>query len=320
MQLSFQDKEHFFHDTAQLLKSGIPLQRALESLGGGRDRAARGIAPSAGDGLAAAMAAGEFSPLDTGIVAAGEQSGRLEEACAELADYYAQMAKGRRRAIAAAAYPVFILHLGAVLLSIPSAIGEGSFGGFLFGVGTFLGAAYLAAVLVALALAAMARTFRSSAAADAAISMVPVVGGFLRCAALARFCLVLAMGVRSGEGFLAGIARAGNSSGSARLDEASAAAVTAIRAGAGFAEALGATRCFPADLERAFRTAETSGRLDAEISRWAGIYRERLFARIEAISVWLPRALYLLIVLLVVLRMFALIARVSGAYSQVLEM
>jgi len=323
VQLRFQDKEHFFHDIAQMLRSGIPVQRALELLGGGRDRAAaaaRAAAPRVNDGLAAAMRSIGFSTLDTGILSAGEQSGRLEDACRELADYYSHLAKGRRAALAASAYPLLILHLGAVLLSLPAAIVSGGISTFLWQAGTFLGTAYFVAALAGTILWFLAESFVSNARADRLISTIPVVGGFFRCAALARFCLVLSLGIRSADGLLASISRAGQAAGSARLDAGAVQAVAAIRGGDGFASALRATRVFPADLERALQVAEASGRLDEEVARWAGIYRERLFQRIEALATWLPRALYLLVVLLVVLRMFALISQVTGMYSTILEM
>ena len=145
-------------------------------------------------------------------------------------------------------------------------------------------------------------------------------GGFFREAALARFCLVLSLGIRSADGVLSSLGRAGRASKSARLDEATAAAVPAIRSGVGFADSLAGSRAFPVDLERAFRVAEASGRLDEEITRWAGTYRERFFKRIESLTEWLPRFLYLLIVALVVLRMFSMISMITGSLSKALEM
>ncbi len=257
--------------------------------------------------------------LDTGILSAGEQSGRLEEACFELADYYSHLAKGRRQALAAAAYPLFILHLGAVLLSIPSAILAGGFSSFLYQAGTFLGLAYLAVALGGSLVWGMAKAFVSNIAADRVISLIPVAGGFFRCAALTRFCLVLSLGIRSADGVIASLVRAGKAAGSVRLDEGAERAAAEIRSGEGFAAALRSTCAFPEDLERALLVAEASGRLDEEMSRWAGIYRERLFQRIEALASWLPRVLYFLVVALVVLRMFGLIAQITGEFSQVLE-
>ena len=323
MQLRFQDKEHFFHDTTQMLRSGIPLQRAWEHLAAGRDRAAdaaRTAAPLVNQDIDTALKAAGFSIVDREILAAGEQSGRLEEACRELADYYSHLAKGRNRAITASLYPVFILHLAALLLSIPPAIIDGSAFKFFTQVALFLGAAYLIGGFFVLVFWILARSFQSSAAADRLIRGIPVVGGCFRDASLARFCLVLSLGIRSADGVLSSLRRAGRASKSACVDEASEAAVSAIRAGAGFASSLAVSRSFPVDLERAFHVAEASGRLEEEITRWAGIYRERFFKRIESLTEWLPRILYLLVVALVVYRMFSLISMVTSAYSSVLEM
>jgi len=306
-----------------MLKSGLPLQRAWEQIARGRDRAAaaaRRASPSVNTGLDEALVAGGFSGVDREILAVGGQSGRLEEACLRLADYYAHLAAGKSRALAASLYPLFILHLGALLLSIPPAIIEGNPAMFFKQSALFLGTAYLAGGICLLALRMLAWAFRSSVAADRWIRLIPAVGGFLREAALARFCLVLSLGIRSADGVLSSLRRAGHASRSASVEAAATGAVPAIRAGAGFSDALAASRAFPADLERAFHVAEASGRLEEEIARWAGIYHERFFKRVDSLAEWLPRILYLLIVALVVLRMFSLISQITGVYSSVLEM
>lgn len=322
MQLRFQDKEHFFHDTAQMLQSGIPLQRAMEHLASGRDRAAaaaRIAAPIINNGLDEALRKSGFSTVDSEILSAGEQSGRMEEACRQLAEYYSHLAAGRRRAISASLYPLFILHLGAILLSIPPAIISGGFPEFLKQVILFLGAAYLIGGLLAFLAWRVAVAFRKSPRADVLLRRLPVAGGFLWEAALARFCLVLSLGIRSAGGVLSSLQRAGRASKCALIEEGSDQAVTAIRSGSGFAEALRTSTAFPADLERTFHVAEASGRLEEEITRWAGIYRERFFQRIESLTTWLPRILYLIVVGLVVVRMFSLISQVTGAFSAVLD-
>ena len=306
-----------------MLRSGIPLQRALEHLAQGRGRvahSARIAAPLVNQDLRLAFTSGGFSALDTGVLSSGEQSGRLVEACEELGSCYARLSAGRRRALAAAAYPVFVLHLGAILLSIPPAILEGGFPAFARSAGTFLGGAYLAIAVACAAAWLSGRLFASHVSADRILSGIPVIGGFLRCAALARFCLVLSLGIRSAEGFLAGLTRAGACSGSARIRRASEEAVAAIRSGSGFAEAIRSTRAFPPDLESIFQTAEVSGRLEEEVTRWARIFRDRTFERIEALSAWLPRLLYLMVLLLVAFRIFALASQVTGAFSGALDM
>ena len=302
VQLRFTAKEHFFHELAQLLRSGIPLQRALEHIGEGRDRtsrAARAIAPLVGNGVSSAMASAGFAKLDVEILAAGEQSGRLEAACARLSEYYGRLAACRSRILMASAYPAFMFHLSALLLTIPTAILGGGIGGYFRQVALILGGAY-ALLGIVLLVASLARwAVRSSVAAERAICCIPAVGGFFVLGALSRFCLVLSLGIRSADGILASTLRAGRASQSAKLDAAAAQLVPAIRAGARFAEAIRQTRAFPSDLERGLEVAEASGRLDEETSRWTDIYQTRFFSRIDTLSVWIPRLLYTFVMLLV---------------------
>ncbi len=322
MQLRFQDKEHFFHDTTEMLRTGLPLEEAWGHLARGRDRAAdaaRIAGPLVNDGLQPALEAAGFSKADCEILLAGEQSGRLEQACRELAGLYAQLAAGRSRVIRASLYPLFILHLAAILLAIPGAVIDQNPATFFIQVAVFLGIAYVVAGGVVLGIWLVRRAMASSITADRRLARIPWLGGFFRNAALSRFCLVLSLGIRSADGVLASLGRAGRASGSASIDAASATAITAIRAGSGFAEALASTRDFPADLERAFHVAEASGRLESEISRWAEIYRTRLFQRIESLASWLPKVLYLFVVALTVMRIFALVSQVSGIYSSLLD-
>lgn len=305
-----------------MLRSGLPLQKALEHLGRGRDRAAasaRIASPIINDGLGVALEKSGFSPLDGELLAAGEQSGRLEDACRELADYYSHLAQGRRKLLTASLYPLFILHLGALLLSIPPAIISGDFLTFFKQVALFLGTAYITGAFFVFLIWILARGFRSNAVADRLIRRIPVLGGFFWNAALARFCLVLSLGIRSADGVLSSLQRAGRAAKSAYIQEGSVEAVSAIRGGAGFADSLRTTQAFPADLEQAFHVAEASGRLDEEITRWSGIYRDRFFSRIETLTAWLPRLLYLLVVALVVLRMFSLISQITATYSSLLD-
>lgn len=306
-----------------MLRSGLPLPRAMEELARGRGRigsAASKASPLVSSDLGSAFVHAGFSAPDVEILLAGEQSGRLEEATKELSAYYAQLAKGRNRILAASAYPIFVLHLGALLLSIPPAILDGGFPEFLKQVASTLGLAYAVVAAVALAWRAASLGFETRPVAEAFIRRIPIVGGLLLSAALARFCLVLSLGIRSAGGVLSSLARAGIASRSALIRQATTRAIPGIREGAGFAEALRESRSFPDDLERAFQVAEASGRLDEEMHRWATLYRERLFERMEGLCAWLPRALYLLVLAVIVYRMFGLLSQVSGIYSSLLDL
>ncbi|MFQ8805403.1 MAG: type II secretion system F family protein [Alistipes indistinctus] len=54
---------------------------------------------------------GRFAPLDCGVLRIGEQTGRLDEALAFLADYYRKRIAQRRTVSGAASHPLIILLL-----------------------------------------------------------------------------------------------------------------------------------------------------------------------------------------------------------------
>ncbi len=322
MQLSFTHKEHFFHSLAQMIRSGIPAPKAIEQLRLGRDRigrAARRVSARLEAGFAEAFRTNGFSTLDVEILAAGEQSGRLEEASVRLSEYYATLAKARRAMIAKSIYPVFVIHVGALLLSIPRAILANEGNVYLMSVVGILLPIYLLVGVIGVSIWGLRRLARSSVIVDLLIRLIPGLGGLFRTAALARFCLVLSLGIRSADGVLASLRRAGRASLSANIETASSTAVTAIRRGTAFTAALAASRAFPDDLERSFRVAEVSGRLDEEMGRAAEMFRIRFFSLVDAMAEWIPRLLYLAVVFSVAYQIYQLALTVGRAVSDALE-
>jgi len=304
------------------LRSGIPLPRSLSHLATAHSRAAKAagqLAPLVEADLPAAFSRVGFAKMDVEILDAGARSGCLDEACERLSEYYGCLATGRRQVIAASLYPIFILHFAAVMLAIPPALMKGSMEIFLRDVGIFLGIAYFLGFLVFLAVRFALRASKSDAAADQMISLFPLFGGLLRFSALSRFCLVLSLGIRSADGITSSLLRAGNASQSALVGAACKKAADSIRIGGGFSEALGRSPAFPADLKQGFHVAEVSGRLDTEMARWAAIFRERLFARIQSLAAWLPKWLYIFVLAAVAYRIFSIVSQMTGVYTEILN-
>jgi len=305
-----------------MLRSGLPVSKGLEHLASGRDRAAAQagkVAVRLSEGLPAAFEAAGFSTVDVEILSAGEQSGRIEEACERLAEYYASLASARSKTIAASLYPLFMVHLAALLLSIPKAILESDLSVYVFAVIGILLPVYLAGGLAFGAAWVLRKLVVSNPGAERVIRAIPMIGSLFRNAALSRFCLVLSLGIRSASGVLPSLTRAGRASRSALFQAAADEAVKKIRAGSGFAESLSGATVFPSDLEQAFRVAEASGRLDDEMTRWAGIYRDRFFATIDALVVWLPRLLYLAVSIGVGLQIIDTAMQVSSSVNSALQ-
>ncbi len=294
--------------------SGVPFARSIETLSRGRDRVGR-YAGWVGTDFRAAV--GRFEVLDREILLAGEQGGRLPEAAADLGTYYGQMADAKARVVRLSAYPVFVVHVAAVLLAIPGAILSGNAAAFGLAVAALLGPLYALAGLCVLAAAWLRRLAATSLPVDRFLRGLPFLGALYVDPSVARFCMVMAMGVGADGRLLGNLDRAGRASRSAVLSACALVAAEKIRLGEGLATAL--ATAFPAEAVRAFHLAETSGRFTAEFHSCADVYRRRFFSRLETLSLWIPRILYFVVCVVVAGGIIGLVLRMGGEYSRILN-
>ena len=325
VQLSFRQKEQLFHELSQLSKSGIPLGRGLEVMGRGRgaiSATARSIAKNLDRerSLGAAFRSAGFSASDAAIVEAGEANGRLDQIYPELQSYYAQLAEAKRLIVRKMAYPLVVLHLGAVLLSIaPALMGDG-WPTFWRNVIPVLLAFYAVLVLLFFLFSFIRGSFASSAALARFFGFMPVIGKLFVTWTAWKFSWILSLYVRSGGGLLRAFGIAGAASDNALLNAAAQGAVERVQKGEGLAEALRGSRRLPSLLERAIETGEHSGRLDEEIHRAAEMYREQFTQRLLSIAEWIPRILYIVILLLMGYRIIeSYMGVMSGVQSAIDE-
>jgi len=320
MRLSLQQKEQFFHELHESVRSGISLVQTLKRKAEGRFGSQKAIAAAmlerAGEATAVEYFASlpeVFPVLDREIIAGGEVSGRLDASLAYLRDYYDALARARRRIFSRLLYPLCLLHVGALLLSVPAAVEGGvwaflreALGMLLF----FYGVLFLAWLAAWLA----ARAAGSSADADRWLQTLPAVGGARVALIGSRFCKSMGMLVGSGVGIVSSLGRSASASGSALFRRGAAEACATIRAGSGLWDAVAQTRAFPQGIDHAFQIGEQSGRLDEEMERQAGKFTEILFGRLEALSFWLPQIIYVMIVCALAWRIFSFW---SGWYGQI---
>ncbi|HVE15500.1 MAG TPA: type II secretion system F family protein [Chthoniobacterales bacterium] len=297
MRLSLLQKEQFFHELRELIRSGKSMHDALEMKATARSRAVRDAASamleSAGDGSAENYFNGVpdlFSPLDREIVRGGAASGRLDETMGYLSEYYGMLYRMRRQIIMRTAYPVFMLHFAALMLAVPTLVTDG-LEPFLVRMMLFLGSFYALFALCWLVYGAAARAANANAVIDQMIQALPAIGGTRVALVGSRFCMLMGILVKASGSILSAINRSAGASGSALFQRGAAQAVNAIQGGDGLGMAVMKTRAFPEAIDRAFQVGEASGRLDEEMQRQASRFAEQLNLRMEAISKWVPVAI-----------------------------
>ncbi|MBC8324651.1 MAG: type II secretion system F family protein [Verrucomicrobia subdivision 3 bacterium] len=124
---SLQDLANFTRQLANLLKAGMPLTGALNSM---TNLESKGIPPKICNALlsdvregktlsnAMALHPNSFPDMYLNMVKAGETSGSMVEVLTRLADHYERFAEVRSKVTTALVYPLFVMGLGVVLIFI----------------------------------------------------------------------------------------------------------------------------------------------------------------------------------------------------------
>lgn len=296
------EKARLFDELSRLVRAGTPFPKAiatLAQLSHGqvrssllriRDALDRGA--SVGDSLVAGSPL--ISPLEACVLTATDRAGRLDTGLEHASQYHAAIAGARARIRARLAYPVFIIHFALLILPLPMVFSEnGGFLPFLKAAVLAIGGLWLCIFAIGAILGLLLSAAENGAAPDRLLRAVPVFGKLRRDFALARFCSAYHMQLHAGVNILTGLEMSGAASGSAILREAVASAMPAVRAGGQVGPALEKTRAFPALFIRAFAVGEQTGELDHEIQRLGEDCRTAAMRRLETISEWGPRLIYI---------------------------
>jgi len=124
---SLRDLANFTRQLSNLLKAGMPLTGALNSM---TNLESKGIPPEICNALlsdvregktlsnAMALHPNSFPDMYLNMVKAGETSGSMVEVLTRLADHYERFAEVRSKVTTALVYPLFVMGLGVVLIFI----------------------------------------------------------------------------------------------------------------------------------------------------------------------------------------------------------
>jgi general secretion pathway protein F len=325
---------------ATLVDAGLPMDEALAALSEqSEDARMRSIIVQLRsrvmEGLPLASALAEFpesfSDAFRASVAAGESSGRLDEALVRLADYTESRDELSRQIWMALAYPVLLTIVALAIVSgllvyvVPQVTQVFQHLNQTLPLPTRILIAVAAAVrgfgLIAL-IAIIAGLFgfrialrreRVRAAWDAFLLRVPLLGRLLRAANTARATRTLATLTASGVPVLEAMQLTAPTLRSTPMQQAFRRAAIRVREGAGFAKSLGEGGWFPPVAVRLIASGEKSGRLDEMLDQ-AARHQQRevegmlatLTAVLGPLVILMVGGLVLFIVLAILLPIFEL--------------
>ena len=325
---------------ATLLRAGLPLDEALAALGEqNEDARSRNVVASLrarvleGSSLAAGLAEAPetFPEIYRASVSAGEQSGRLDQVLARLADYSEARDALNQKIWAALAYPLLLTLVavavvtGLLVYVVPQIVGVFTqmhqalpwATRALIWLSEFVKAWGLVLVLVIVAAAIGGRlalqTERLRTRAHGWLLRLPLIGRLVRAANTARCTRTLALLTASAVPLLDSLNIAAQVMPNLPMREAVRRAALKVREGSGFSRALAESNYFAPVTLRLIASGERAGALEhmleeaanqqqSELDRWI----TTLTAVLGPIVILLVGAMVLFIVLAILLPIFDL--------------
>ncbi len=305
-----------------LVDSGIPLVLALDILDGITDdvplrKATQSIsrAVQAGATLADAMRLHPkvFQPLFIYMVEAGEEGGHLDTTFERLAEYLEKSQLLRERVRAALAYPALIVFvaLGAIVamltLVVPAFVDMFAVGGVALPLPTqilvdssdFLQAEWkwllLGTSVTVFVLQQIHDSKRGRILFDGVLLALPVIGGLVRKASVARFTRTMASLLYSGVAILDAIRVSARTAGNDVISRAIMKSHQGVAAGLGIADPLASTRVLPRLVAQMVRVGEETGQLDAMFAKVASFYEAEVDVTVEGLVKALEPALVVIV-------------------------
>ena len=300
-------RAEFYRQLGQLTAAGIGLPAALQQLyRSPPDRSYRRpvgqLLQMLTDGNTfseSLQALGSWAPaFDIALLHAGEHSGRLDACLRLLADYYTDRARIARQMIADLAYPVFLFHFGVLIFTFLKLIRST---GWVGPVAQMLGILLpiYAVVLLILYAAQSRHGERWRGLVESLLDPVPVLGKARHYLAISRLSAALEALLRAGVTIIEAWELAAAASGSPALRRTVLSWRPQVEAGQTPAEVVNASGRFPEMFAHQYATGEISGQLDDTLHRLNQYYQEEGSRKLHLVSQWVPRAVYLLVVVLI---------------------
>lgn len=277
-----------------------------------------------------------FDDLFCNMIAAGEAGGILDTILQRLANYIEKAVKLRRAVRSAMIYPVAVISIAALVVTIILWKVIPTFAALFAGLGAelplptrivitlsnFVGR-YLPLLVVLFfaglyALKKYHDTYKGRRVIDGLLLKLPILGIVLRKIAVARFCRTLGTLVSSGVPILEALEITAKTSGNAIVEDAIMATRKSIEEGKTISEPLKDTDVFPPMVVHMIAVGEQTGALDAMLSKIADFYEDEVDAAVENMLTLLEPIMILFlgiviggIVISMYLPMFSLLSKIG---------
>ena len=296
---------------ATLLRAGIPLFESLNALieqveNDALRRALTNVREQVREGISFAKALEGhpdiFPPLYVNMVRAGEASGTLETVLDRLTSFMEGQAKLMGKVTSAMAYPILMLIIGTILISVlmiavvPNLVTTFAqmgqvlpwYTALLIFVSKMLGSFWW---LILICLAGGIYTFRrwkktkdGRMSWDKFVLAVPVFGSLVQMLSIARFARTLATLLAAGVALLQAMDIVRSVLGNAVLEKVIEEAIGSIREGQSIAEPLKRSKRFPPIVTHMIAVGEKSGQLEQMLENVSDSYDSAVETKVQVMT------------------------------------
>ena len=304
--VSSRDIGMMYGQLADLIGSGVPMLRALDSLIRSTVHSQlkailKEVRTAVADGQTLTDALRKFPevfpPLHTSMVQAGERASFLEDVLRSLSEFLERLDELRAKVLGAMIYPALLSALGATVMAgaliffVPKV--EPLLAGaqkplptvLLFGASTILRSYWYIVALVLAGLVGGLISAMSKESSRRTLEIwqhrVPVVGSALKMLAITRFCRILGTMLANGVPMLGALKIAKDATGSRLLGEKIAIAAESIRDGKSLSGPLSQGGLFPDQIMAMITVAEESNKLDKVLLQIANTVERRTNQQVD---------------------------------------
>ncbi len=300
-----------YHDLAVLLDAGLPILKSLntisEGLQGHQKRIFSDLSKSVSQGNAFADSMAEypkvFARLDVMLVKSAEFSGELPNCFKMLSNWYEFKNRIKGIIISGLILPILIFHIMVFIVPLPSMVlGKISTSEYMMRIAIALGFLYLLIGIPLTLYYSVPNNGLFRRLLDALILRIPLLGQAVRQLSICRYCRGFNMLYKAGVPIAKCAAQATELTGNLIIADIFQGGATSIAAGnmayKGFSNRL------PLDYFNIWQTGEQIGELDKMVDKIAEISGDRAEYMFTEFARWLPRLLYALVCLVLIIQIF----------------
>ena len=336
----------FTRQFSVMIDAGLPLVQCLEILG--KQEADKNFAKvilqtredvESGASLADAMKKypKTFDPLFTNMIAAGEAGGILDTILKRLATYIEKNVKLKGQVKSAMIYPIAVIVIAAVVVTAILWKVIPAFAEMFSGLGAelpmptrvviwlsnqlvaFMPFLVVGLIVIGFLFKRYYATYKGRRVVDGTMLKMPILGIIMRKVAVARFCRTLSTLMSSGVPILDGLDITAKTAGNAIVEDAVQSTRTRIERGETVSVPLRETGVFPPMVTQMINVGETTGALDAMLSKIADFYEEEVDTAVAGLLTLLEPVMIAFlgvivggIVVAMYMPMFDLISQLAG--------